>query len=440
MLPVKVPVEAAVNTMLIDSASLALLAGRGIMGLETVKGSWPVAETACLRARRRRRSSSSNKAKIKRRTALAPPTPTISGETFDRVGVVASNTLESVADGVTDATGDAYDGASGEMAELHAVAVPLDDDVLVAVAVPLDDEVLVAEAKSLFKVDVVTDAVAVDEVVVDKLLVVEPLAVSLEGAVLDAVELELTEDTADGVALVVSLGISDTELVALAAAVRCALGVATGDALSVPHALRVRLDVDVLVAVAKRLLVAVGDSDGDAHDDDVALLDAVDVATGDMLPVPVPLVVAEPLAVWFVVAVPDAVARELSDAVAVALDDEVAVSSAVGDSVREHVDVGNGEPDAIALEETDDVAVAELLEPVLDTPTHALSLDDAVAAEAGASDASMRRILWLLKSATNTLPVKSTATPIGRENSAEPTPSVVPDEPPPASVMTVRFG
>ena len=57
----------------------------------------------------------------------------------------------------------------------------------------------------------------------------------------------------------------------------------------------------------------------------------------------------------------------------------------------------------------------------------------------------MRRILLLLTSATITLPEVSTATPLGLLKSAtEPTPlvepDVVPDEPPPASVMTVRLG
>ena len=57
----------------------------------------------------------------------------------------------------------------------------------------------------------------------------------------------------------------------------------------------------------------------------------------------------------------------------------------------------------------------------------------------------MRRILWLLQSATITLPEVSTATPRGRlKSAAVPTPlvepDVVPEELPPASVMTVRLG
>ena len=57
----------------------------------------------------------------------------------------------------------------------------------------------------------------------------------------------------------------------------------------------------------------------------------------------------------------------------------------------------------------------------------------------------MRRTLWLLRSATITLPEVSTATAEGNAKSAAvPTPlvepDVVPDEPPPASVITVRLG
>ena len=57
----------------------------------------------------------------------------------------------------------------------------------------------------------------------------------------------------------------------------------------------------------------------------------------------------------------------------------------------------------------------------------------------------MRRILWLLHSATITLPEVSTATPVGlMKSAAVPTPLLephwVPDVLPPASVMTVRLG
>jgi hypothetical protein len=76
-----------------------------------------------------------------------------------------------------------------------------------------------------------------------------------------------------------------------------------------------------------------------------------------------------------------------------------------------------------------------------------VTVDDAVTvAERVIVDAAVvRRILWFQVSATNTLPEVSTATPIGLlKSAAVPTPlvepDVVPDELPPASVMTVRFG
>jgi hypothetical protein len=57
----------------------------------------------------------------------------------------------------------------------------------------------------------------------------------------------------------------------------------------------------------------------------------------------------------------------------------------------------------------------------------------------------MKRTLWLLLSATITLPEVSTATPAGKlKSAAVPSPlmepDVVPDKLPPASVMTLRLG
>ena len=78
-------------------------------------------------------------------------------------------------------------------------------------------------------------------------------------------------------------------------------------------------------------------------------------------------------------------------------------------------------------------------------PTPSVEPDELPASVMTLRLGKMRRILWLLRSATKTLPEVSTAPPRGQlKSAAVPTPLVepdkVPDELPPASVMTSRLG
>ena len=78
-------------------------------------------------------------------------------------------------------------------------------------------------------------------------------------------------------------------------------------------------------------------------------------------------------------------------------------------------------------------------------PTPSVEPDELPASVMTLRLGKMRRILWLLRSATKTLPEVSTATPKGLlKSAAVPTPlvepDVVPDELPPANVMAVRLG
>ena len=194
-------------------------------------------------------------------------------------------------------------------AELVGVAKKLFDGVAEADADAHDDGVTLADEVNV----AAGDALSVPEALAVALDVPHSLEEPLDEAVLVAETRKLFEDVDETVADALEEGV----------ALGDAVNMADGDSLPDPHALDVTLPValplavlledDELVAVSRKLFDAVGDTDADAHDDEVALDDAVDEATGDTLPVP------ETLALLLEDAVLVAVARKLLELVPHAL-------------------------------------------------------------------------------------------------------------------------